>query len=75
MDDDDVGFNPQAANFDEPNVADDLEGYSVNEEEGEGRQNSDDDSDALFDDSDGYTDGGKTNSDDTLDDDSGNDNN
>ncbi|MCI2034566.1 MAG: DNA-directed RNA polymerase subunit beta [Oscillospiraceae bacterium] len=49
FDDDDVGFNPQAENFDEPNVADDLEGYSVDEEAGGG--------DNLFDDSDGYTDG------------------
>ncbi len=72
LDDDDVGFNPQAENFDEPNVADDLEGYSVSDEEGE---NGDTDSDALFDDSDGFTDDSKTNTDNTLDDDSGDNNN
>ncbi len=50
FDDDDVGFNPQDDHFDEPNVADDLEGYSVEEGEG-GEENGE----GLFDESDGYT--------------------
>ncbi len=45
-DDDDIGFNPSNDNFDEPTVADDLEGYSVE----------DTDEDSLFDDTDGYVD-------------------
>ena len=45
-DDDDIGFNPQEENFDEPTVADDLEGFSV-DEAGE---------DDLFDDEDGFSD-------------------
>ena len=45
-DDDDIGFNPQEENFDEPNVADELEGFSVDESEDGG----------LFDDSDGFSD-------------------
>ena len=43
-DDDDISFNPTEGNFDEQNVADDLEGYSVDEPE----------EDDLFDESDGY---------------------
>ena len=34
-DEDDIGFNPTEENFDEPNVADDLEGYSVEESDEE----------------------------------------
>ena len=51
FDDDDVGFNPQEENFDEPTVAgdsDDFDGFSV--DEGEAGD------DGLFDDSDGYSD-------------------
>ncbi|MGX8701477.1 DNA-directed RNA polymerase subunit beta [Caproiciproducens sp.] len=44
-DDDDIGFNPSDDNFDEPNVADDLEGYSVEDSE---------DDESLFDDADDY---------------------
>ncbi|NLJ30671.1 MAG: DNA-directed RNA polymerase subunit beta, partial [Clostridiales bacterium] len=41
-DDDDIGFNPADANFDEQNVADNLEGYSVDEtEDGDLFDNSD----------------------------------
>jgi DNA-directed RNA polymerase subunit beta len=48
FDDDDLGFNPQEENFNEPTVEDgNLEGYSVDEVEDDG---------ALFDDSDGFTD-------------------
>ena len=43
-DDDDISFNPSNDNFDEPVVADDLEGYSVE----------DADEEVLFDDTDGY---------------------
>jgi len=43
-DDDDIGFNPSNDNFDEPIVADELEGYTVEET----------DDDTLFDDTDGY---------------------
>ncbi len=46
FDDDDVGFNPQEDNFDEPTVADDFDGFSV--DEGEAGD------DGLFDDSDGF---------------------
>jgi DNA-directed RNA polymerase subunit beta len=46
-DEDDIGFNPTEENFDEPNVADDLEGYSVEESEEE---------ESLFDDADDYVD-------------------
>lgn len=46
-DDDDISFNPSEGSFDEQSVADDLEGYSVDEPEEEGD---------LFDDSDGFTD-------------------
>ena len=49
FDDDDVGFNPQEDHFDEPSVADDLEGYSV--EEGEDAESGDE----LFDEPDGYS--------------------
>ncbi|WP_444660249.1 DNA-directed RNA polymerase subunit beta [Caproiciproducens sp. R2] len=44
-DDDDMGFNPSDESFDEPNVADDLEGYSVEDT---------DDDESLFDDVDDY---------------------
>ena len=46
FDDDDVGFNPQDDHFDEPNVADDLDGFSV--EDADGGESGE----ALFDDSD-----------------------
>lgn len=46
-DEDDIGFNPTEENFDEPNVADDLEGYSVEESE---------EDESLFDDADDYVD-------------------
>ena len=45
FDDDDVGFNPQDDHFDEPNVADNLDGYTVEDQDGA-------EGDALFDDSD-----------------------
>ena len=62
FDDDDVGFNPQDDHFDEPNVADDLEGFSVEEGDGEGTENSE----SLFDDSDGYSDEDAEKADDDL---------
>ena len=65
FDDDDIGFNPQDDHFDEPTVADDLEGYSI--EDGENGA----EGDGLFDESDGFTDDAKTDDlfekDDTLD--------
>ena len=45
-DDDDMGFSPNSRNFDEPDVADNLEGYSVDDAE-----------EALFDGPDSYVDG------------------
>ena len=51
FDDDDIGFNPQDDHFDEPTVADDLDGYTV--EEGEGSEG--DEGDGLFDDADGFS--------------------
>jgi DNA-directed RNA polymerase subunit beta len=51
FDDDDIGFNPQEDHFDEPNVADNLEGYSV-----EGDESGDvDQGDDLFDVSDDFS--------------------
>ena len=45
-DDDDMGFSPNGGNFDEPDVADNLDGYSVNEAD-----------DALYDGPDSYVSG------------------
>ncbi|MCH3972513.1 MAG: DNA-directed RNA polymerase subunit beta [Oscillospiraceae bacterium] len=45
-DDDDIGFTPNDSNFDEPNVADNLDGYSVDEAD-----------EALYDGPDNYEDG------------------
>ena len=45
-DDDDINFNPSSDSFDEPAVADDLEGYTVEET----------DDDILFDDTEAYVD-------------------
>ena len=44
-DEDDIGFNPQEDNFEEPAVADNLEGFSVEETE----------EDNLFDENDGFS--------------------
>ena len=52
-DDDDMGFSPNGGNFDEPDVADNLDGYSVDDAE-----------DALFDGPDDYVDGGASEGDD-----------
>jgi DNA-directed RNA polymerase subunit beta len=60
FDDDDVGFNPQENHFDEPNVADDLNGYSV--EEGENPAGSD----GLFEDTDGFSNEDSDKADDDL---------
>ena len=68
FDDDDVGFNPQEDHFDEPNVADDLEGYSVEEGEGESTESTEnsENGEELFDDSDGYSDEDAEKADDDL---------
>jgi DNA-directed RNA polymerase subunit beta len=60
FDDDDVGFNPQENHFDEPNVADDLNGYSV--EEGESPAGND----GLFEDTDGFSNEDSDKADDDL---------